>query len=165
MNTTEILYISEAPAAPSLSEVNEKNGHYVVDRDGQQPSPLETADLSAIFGTDSALAATLDEYELRPGQIEMAEVVKQAILDERPALIEAPTGTGKSIAYLLPALLSERTVVVATANKSLQNQLFRKDIPFLRKVLGRSIDAIVVKGRSNYVCNLKWKKRLSNGSA
>ena len=158
MKTTENLYISEAPAASSISEVNEKSGHFVEDRDGQKLSPLETADLSAIFGTEGSLAATLDEYELRPGQIEMAEVVKQAILDERPALIDAPTGTGKSIAYLLPALLSERTVVVATANKSLQNQLYRKDIPFLRQVLGRPIDAIVVKGRSNYVCNLKWEK-------
>lgn len=153
------LYISERPAAPSLAEARQTNEHNGDDRDDdQQPSPLETTDLSAIFGDDGALAKTLDKYELRPGQIEMAELVRQAILEERTALVEAPTGTGKSIAYLLPALLSERTVVVATANKSLQNQLFRQDIPFLRKVLDQPIDAIVVKGRNSYVCNLKWEK-------
>ncbi|MEZ4734908.1 MAG: ATP-dependent DNA helicase [Caldilineaceae bacterium] len=91
----------------------------------------------------------------------MAEAIKQAILQKQHALIEAPTGTGKSLAYLVPAILSGKTVVVATANKSLQSQLFHKDIPFLRKVLQRPIRAVVVKGRSNFVCNLKWEKELS----
>jgi ATP-dependent DNA helicase DinG len=88
----------------------------------------------------------------------MAQAVKRALLARRHALIEAPTGTGKSIAYLVPALLSGQTVVVSTANKSLQSQLFQKEIPFLRKVLGRPISAVIVKGRSNFVCNLKWEK-------
>ena len=122
------------------------------------PSPLEDSDLGAYFEVGGTISALMQDYELRPGQIEMAEVVKRAILERRPALIEAPTGTGKSLAYLLPAILSERTVVVATANKSLQNQLYRKDIPFLRKVLDRPIDTIVVKGRNSYICSYKWKK-------
>ena len=75
-------------------------------------------------------------------------------------LIEAPTGTGKSIAYLAPAILSGKTVVIATANKSLQYQLFTKDIPFLRQVMDRDVSAVVVKGRSNYICTLKWEKEL-----
>ena len=100
-------------------------------------------------------------YEQRPSQVEMAAGVRQAILEHKHALIEAPTGTGKSIAYLVPAILSGKTVVVSTANKSLQSQLFQKDIPFLRQVLGREIRAVVVKGRSNYVCNLKWEKELA----
>ena len=161
MENFDQLYISEVPTAPDLADVAETKGRYGDDSDGRdepKPSPLETTDLSAIFGIDGALAKTLHDYELRPGQVEMAQLIKQAILEERTALIEAPTGTGKSIAYLLPALLSEQTVVVATANKSLQNQLFRKDIPFLRKVLDQPIDAIVVKGRNNYVCNLKWEQ-------
>ena len=100
----------------------------------------------------------LPGYELRSTQLAMAEAVKSAILERETALIEAPTGTGKSIAYLVPALLSGQTVVVATANKSLQSQLFNKDIPFLRTVLGQEIDAVVIKGRSNYVCTYKWQQ-------
>ncbi len=158
MENREQLYVEELPDTPSLSQVRELNGRYGDEGDDERPSRLETTDLSALFGAGGALAETLPDYEARPGQVEMAEVVKQAILDERTALIEAPTGTGKSIAYLLPALLSERTVVVATANKSLQSQLFRKDIPLLAEVLGKPVQAVVVKGRSNYVCNLKWEK-------
>ncbi len=123
-------------------------------------SLLESYDLANLFGPDSALAAQLYGYETRPSQIEMAESVKRAILNGQHALIEAPTGTGKSIAYLAPAILSGQTVVVSTANKSLQSQLFQKDIPFLRQVLGMDVPAVVVKGRSNFVCTLKWQREL-----
>ena len=140
MEHSEILYADdELPC----DEVGEERGRY---DDRKEPSLLETTDLAAVFGVDGSLATTLYGYEFRPGQLEMAEVVKRAILEKRSALVEAPTGTGKSIAYLLPALLSERTIIVATANKSLQTQLFQKDIPFLSKVLDRSFDAVVVKG-------------------
>ncbi len=122
---------------------------------------LAAFDAAAFFGPAGPLASQMYGYEQRPSQVEMAAAVRQAILDHKHALIEAPTGTGKSIAYLLPAILSGKTVVVSTANKSLQSQLFQKDIPFLRQVLGRNIEAIVVKGRSNYVCNLKWEKELA----
>ncbi len=118
---------------------------------------LRACDLTQFFGATGPLASQLDGYELRPSQLQMAEAVKQAILDGRHALVEAPTGTGKSIAYLIPAILSGKTVVVATANKSLQSQLYLKDIPFLRKVLKREISAVLVKGRSNFVCNYKWE--------
>lgn len=151
LSLEERTYVSYAADAAGRQDERADEG------DEQGPSLLESADLEALFGGD-ALAAALDEYERRPGQIEMAETVRRAILEERTALIEAPTGTGKSIAYLLPALLSGRTVVVATANKSLQNQLFRKDIPLLGRLLGRPIDAIVVKGRNSYLCNYKWDK-------
>ncbi len=121
---------------------------------------LLTYNLAKFFGAGGSLAQQLPTYELRPSQLEMAEAIKQAILQNQHALIEAPTGTGKSIAYLVPSILSGKTVVIATANKSLQSQLFHKDIPFLRKVLKRPISAVVVKGRSNFVCNLKWEKEL-----
>ncbi|MCB0060503.1 MAG: ATP-dependent DNA helicase [Caldilineaceae bacterium] len=121
-------------------------------------SPLANEDLAVFFGASGPLAAELSGYELRPSQLAMAEAIKRAILSKKHALVEAPTGTGKSIAYLVPAILSGKTVVVATANKSLQSQLFFKDIPFLRTVLGREITAVVVKGRSNFVCNYKWEK-------
>ncbi|MFO7631918.1 MAG: ATP-dependent DNA helicase [Caldilinea sp.] len=119
---------------------------------------LAATDLAELFGLSGALAGELEGYELRQSQLDMAEAVKRAILARRHALIEAPTGTGKSIAYLIPAILSGQTVVVSTANKSLQSQLFQKEIPFLRKVLGKPISAVIVKGRSNFVCNLKWEK-------
>ncbi len=129
-----------------------ENGEIATSRSSQ----LADSDLSAFFGLDGPLAKALPNYELRPTQLAMAEAVKRAILEREHALIEAPTGTGKSIAYLAPALLSGQTVVVATANKSLQSQLFNKDIPFLSSVLGKEIDAVVIKGRSNYVCTYKW---------
>ncbi len=131
---------------------------------GEQDAPLDEnselalTDLADFFSSTGPLSEVLDGYELRPSQLEMAQAVKRTLLNPSVALIEAPTGTGKSIAYLLPAILSGKTVVVATANKSLQNQLYTKDIPFLRKVLNREISAIVVKGRSNFVCTHKWEK-------
>jgi ATP-dependent DNA helicase DinG len=123
-------------------------------------SELALTDLAEFFGQSGPLAEVLDGYEMRPSQLEMAQAVKRALLNPSVALIEAPTGTGKSIAYLLPAILSGKTVIIATANKSLQNQLYSKDIPFLRQVLKREIDAVVVKGRSNFVCMHKWDKEL-----
>ncbi|MYH60926.1 MAG: ATP-dependent DNA helicase, partial [Caldilineaceae bacterium SB0675_bin_29] len=150
--------MAEMPDEFPQSTVEEKGEPYGGDSGENDPSPLEAADLGAYFDAGGRLSSLMEDYERRPGQLEMAEVVKRAVLERRPALIEAPTGTGKSIAYLLPAILSECTVVVATAKKSLQDQLFRKDIPFLRQVLNRPIDAIVVKGRSNYICSYKWEK-------
>ena len=151
-------YIAELPGDLSQIEVGEEKGRYGSDNADKDSSPLEECDLDAYFSSGGVLSGAMADYELRPGQLEMANVVKQAILNQCPALIEAPTGTGKSLAYLLPAILSEQKIVVATANKSLQDQLFRKDIPFLRTVLDRPIDAIVVKGRNNYICSHKWEK-------
>ncbi len=119
---------------------------------------LANTDLAHFFGPEGPLAAALEGYELRPSQLEMAQAVKRALLEPSVALVEAPTGTGKSIAYLLPAILSGKTVVVATANKALQSQLFTKDIPFLRALLNKPISAVVVKGRSNFVCTHKWER-------
>jgi ATP-dependent DNA helicase DinG len=122
---------------------------------------LAASNLAEFFGNNGALSKHLAGYELRPSQLEMAEAVKRALLHQAHALIEAPTGTGKSIAYLVPAILSGKTIVVATANKSLQSQLFYKDIPFLRQVMNLPISAVIVKGRSNFVCNYKWEKELA----
>lgn len=122
------------------------------------PSELERTDLADLFGPEGRLAELLDGYEMRPSQLEMAEAVKRALLAQRHALIEAPTGTGKSIAYLIPALLHGKTVVVATANKALQSQLYHKDIPFLSRVLDQKINAVIVKGRSNFLCTYKWEQ-------
>jgi ATP-dependent DNA helicase DinG len=141
------------PDAPSKTQAGQN--------EQKQPmSELRACSMVEFFGGQGPLAQMLPDYELRPSQQEMAEAVKTALLNERHALIEAPTGTGKSIAYLIPAILSGKTVVVATANKSLQSQLYLKDIPFLRKVLKREINAVLVKGRSNFICTYKWEAEL-----
>ncbi|MGH9087257.1 MAG: ATP-dependent DNA helicase, partial [Acidimicrobiales bacterium] len=90
--------------------------------------------------------------EDRPGQVAMAEAVAGAIERERHLVVQAGTGTGKSLAYAVPAALSGRTVVVATATKALQDQLATKDLPSVAAALDRPLDVAVLKGRSNYLC-------------
>jgi ATP-dependent DNA helicase DinG len=103
---------------------------------------------SALATVTAALAAS----EHRAGQHEMAHLVEQAIATRRHLVVQAGTGTGKTLAYLVPALTSGATVVVATATKALQDQLATKDLPFLAEHLGVDFDWAVLKGRSNYVC-------------
>src|SRR5215218_5811574 len=90
--------------------------------------------------------------EGRPGQVEMADAVAGAVTSGRHLVVRAGTGTGKSLAYLVPAVLSGRRVVVATATKALQDQLAGKDLPFLARHLDVPFEAAVLKGRSNYAC-------------
>jgi len=108
--------------------------------------------VSQLLGVDGPIARALPGYEERPGQIEMAAMVLRALTKGEHAVIEAGTGTGKSLAYLIPAIYSGKTVIVSTANKALQEQLIRKDIPFLQKVLPIQFSAAVLKGRGNYLC-------------
>jgi len=99
------------------------------------------------------VTATLPEGgEDRPGQLRMAEAVDRAIEKARHLVVQAGTGTGKSLAYLVPAVLSGRRVVVATATKALQDQLAQKDLPALARALDRPVSFAVLKGRSNYLC-------------
>lgn len=107
------------------------------------------------FRPDGLLAAKHPGFEPRPGQIEMALAVDEAIAENRKLIVEAGTGTGKTLAYLVPALLSERRVVVSTGTKALQEQLFFRDIPFLERVLERPLRVCYMKGRSNYACRQK----------
>ena len=100
-------------------------------------------DFDLILGPHGPLARALGEYEHRPPQIKMAQTVWQAITQEKDALIEAGTGTGKSIAYLVPALLSGRSMIVATANKALQGQLYEKDVPLVQKALDLEFDSVL----------------------
>ncbi len=149
--------VQRHPPSPESSDAAQGDG-LAAGAQAAQPMPeLAKADLSQFFGPAGAVSRHLPTYEQRPSQVAMAEAVKAALLAQCHAVIEAPTGTGKSIAYLAPALLAGKTVVVATANKSLQSQLYQKDIPFLSQVLGRPIDAVLVKGRSNFVCTYKWQ--------
>jgi ATP-dependent DNA helicase DinG len=90
--------------------------------------------------------------EARHGQVQMAEAVGSAIATGKHLIVEAGTGTGKSLGYLVPAILSGKRVVVATATKALQDQLANKDLPFLQDTLDEPFTFAMLKGRSNYVC-------------
>src|SRR5215813_1933759 len=107
------------------------------------------------FGPGGVLEQKLGDYEFRPSQIRMAEAVHQALDSQSHVIIEAGTGTGKTLAYLLPALLHGQRILVSTGTKTLQDQIFYKDIPLLEAVLERPIRAAYLKGRANYLCRLK----------
>ena len=107
------------------------------------------------FGRDGVLSKWHPNYEFREGQIEMAEAVAAALAEKRHLIVEAGTGTGKTLAYLVPAILSGRRVVVSTGTKNLQEQLFFKDIPFLQRHFETPVRACYMKGRANYACRQK----------
>src|SRR5580765_4117997 len=115
------------------------------------------------FGPGGILEQRLPDYEFRPSQIRMAEAVSRALEDQNHVIIEAGTGTGKTLAYLLPALLHGRRILVSTGTKTLQDQIFYKDIPLLETVLSRPIRAAYLKGRNNYLCRLKLETLHAEG--
>src|SRR5271155_2141039 len=107
------------------------------------------------FGRKGLLSEWHPNYEFRAGQLEMAEAVAAALADKKHLIVEAGTGTGKTLAYLVPAILSGRRVVISTGTKNLQEQLFYKDVPFLQKHLGTPLRVCYMKGRANYACRQK----------
>ena len=106
------------------------------------------------FAPGGVLSRSTLLYEFRRGQLEMAQAVERALDEKRHLIVEAGTGTGKTLAYLLPALRSGRRVIISTGTKNLQEQLFFKDIPFLESLLG-PLRVCYMKGRANYVCRHK----------
>ena len=110
-------------------------------------------DLARVFGPDGPLARELPAYRLRAEQLAMAEAVAGAIGEGGQLVAEAGTGTGKTFAYLVPALLSGGKVIVSTGTKTLQDQLFSRDLPLVRDALKVPVTVALLKGRSNYVCH------------
>ena len=104
------------------------------------------------FAPDGALARAITDFEARPGQVEMARAVASVFERGGVLLAEAGTGTGKTLAYLVPAILSRERVLVSTGTKNLQEQIFFKDVPALRAALGIPFTATYMKGRANYLC-------------
>jgi ATP-dependent DNA helicase DinG len=104
------------------------------------------------FSRNGVLSKWHPNYEFRPGQVQMAEAVEAAFAERKHLIVEAGTGTGKTLSYLVPAILSGKRIVVSTGTKNLQEQLFFKDIPFLQKHFPRPIQACYMKGRNNYAC-------------
>lgn len=115
--------------------------------------------LHNFFAPGGLLSKTHPAYEFRRGQLQMAQAVEQAIIERRHLIVEAGTGTGKTLAYLLPAMRSGKRVIISTGTKNLQEQLFFKDIPFLEHALfpdgDRKLSVCYMKGRNNYLCRKK----------
>lgn len=111
-----------------------------------------------LLGPNGPLARSLPGYEERPGQLAMAEAVERALGDERIVLCEAGTGTGKTLAYLLPALLSGKKVVVSTATRALQEQIYFKDVPLVARAFGLEPRVALMKGVSNYLCRRRFEE-------
>src|ERR1700738_1322246 len=110
--------------------------------------------LHEFFAPGGILSRSPLPYEYRPGQLEMAKAVERALAERRHLIVEAGTGTGKTLAYLLPALRTGQRVIVSTGTKALQDQLYFRDIPFLESLLG-DLRVCMMKGRANYLCRHK----------
>ena len=119
------------------------------------PTQARTAGARQFFSRHGTLSKWHPNYEFRSGQVEMAEAVEAALADKRHLIVEAGTGTGKTLAYLVPALLSGKRIVVSTGTKNLQEQLFFKDVPFLQQHFARPLKVCYMKGRNNYACRQK----------
>lgn len=113
-----------------------------------------------VFKPGGILSERLEDFEHRPVQQEMAVAVANAIGSGGQLVVEAGTGTGKTLAYLIPSILSGEKVVISTGTRNLQEQVFFKDIPFLRETLGMDFPAVMLKGRANYLCPLRLTRFL-----
>lgn len=116
----------------------------------------------ALLGDQSPLQAHLAAFTPRPQQLAMAEAIAEAFANQTQLLVEAETGTGKTFAYLLPALLSDTPVVIATASIALQEQLFQRDLPTLCRALGLNPSVALLKGRNRYLCRARLQETLSS---
>ncbi|MCA1798839.1 MAG: ATP-dependent DNA helicase [Xanthomonadaceae bacterium] len=116
------------------------------------------SEVAELLGAGGPLARVLDGFSPRRDQQRMAEAVSDALAERRVLVVEAGTGTGKTFAYLVPALTSGLKVLVSTGTKNLQDQLFRKDLPAVREALGRPVSVALLKGRANYLCTLRLEQ-------
>ncbi|WP_300338861.1 ATP-dependent DNA helicase [Accumulibacter sp.] len=119
--------------------------------------------LAEVFSAAGPLAASISGYRLRTQQLELAELIAAAMADNRVLVAEAGTGTGKTYAYLVPALLSGGKVIVSTGTRNLQDQLFSRDIPTVRKALKAPVKVALLKGRANYLCHYHLERALADG--
>ncbi|MHB1131679.1 MAG: ATP-dependent DNA helicase [Chloroflexota bacterium] len=143
--------------APRDEGPDETDDYYEQPEEEQAPAPPSMRD---VLGPGGVVAQSLPGYEAREPQLLMAEAVAAAIDSGQHCLVEAGTGTGKSLAYLVPAIYAGKKTVVSTAVKSLQEQLWRKDVPFLHAVLPRPFSAALLKGRGNYLCLQRWDEEV-----
>ena len=121
------------------------------------------SDPTPIFAADGPLAAAIPGFRARPQQIEMAQQIAAAIKGNRVLVAEAGTGTGKTFAYLVPALLAGGKVIISTGTKTLQDQLFNRDLPTVRAALKVPVSIALLKGRANYVCHYHLERNARDG--
>jgi ATP-dependent DNA helicase DinG len=121
-------------------------------------------DYKEVFNANGPLARALPGYAYRPEQAAMAKAVGAALARLEPLIVEAGTGTGKTFAYLVPALLSGRSVIISTGTRTLQDQLYRRDVPLLAKALGMPVKIALLKGRANYLCRHRLDLATQQGS-
>ena len=130
----------------------------------REAPPADLAErVDAVFDPGGPLALRLPGFELREAQRAMARTVAASLRDGGTALIEAGTGTGKTLAYLVPAILSRRRVLVSTGTKNLQEQISEKDLPVLAQIVAQPFTATVMKGRANYLCLSRFNALRSGG--
>ena len=120
--------------------------------------PHNPPSIENILGPNGILAENLEGFEFRPSQLQMALNIAESIHKKIPALMEAGTGTGKTFGYLVPVVLSGKRTVISTGTKNLQEQIYFKDIPLLRDAANMNIDAIIMKGRKNYLCLHRYRQ-------
>ncbi len=126
--------------------------------------PLITPEkLASLFSPDGALAAHIENFRARPQQVEMAQAIAEAIEGNSLLIAEAGTGTGKTFAYLVPALLAGGKVIISTGTKNLQDQLFQRDLPTVRDALQVPVSVALLKGRANYLCHYHLERTQSDG--
>tara|TARA_R110001599_G_scaffold159052_1_gene346006 strand:+ start:26483 stop:28510 length:2028 start_codon:yes stop_codon:yes gene_type:complete len=121
------------------------------------------AEIDRLFGIDSPLGDAIGGFRPRRSQTEMAKAIAAAVANQQTLIAEAGTGTGKTFAYLVPALLWGGKVIISTGTKNLQDQLFLRDIPTVRKALAAPVSVALLKGRANYVCHFHLERTLQNG--
>jgi ATP-dependent DNA helicase DinG len=119
---------------------------------GRRPGKLSPY---SFFGRNGILARAHPNYEYREGQLQMAQAVESALRDRRHLIVEAGTGTGKTLAYLIPSVLSGKRVIISTGTKNLQEQLYLKDVPFVQSLFEDKLKVCYMKGRANYLCRQK----------
>src|SRR5471030_3153508 len=126
--------------------------------------PLPADDqLEAVFGASGALSRAIPGFRIRRQQLEMAQAIAQAMRDNSLLVAEAGTGTGKTFAYLVPALLSGGKIIISTDTKNLQDQLYNRDLPTVRAALKVPLSTALLKGRANYVCHHHLEGALADG--
>ncbi|WP_413674170.1 ATP-dependent DNA helicase [Massilia cellulosiltytica] len=128
-----------------------------------EPAGKYDAEVDRIFGAGGPLAPAVGTFKPRQSQTEMAKAIAHAISEQGTLIAEAGTGTGKTFAYLVPALLWGGKTIISTGTKNLQDQLFSRDIPTVRAALRAPVSVALLKGRSNYLCHYHLERTLSNG--
>jgi ATP-dependent DNA helicase DinG len=121
------------------------------------------ADIEQLFDANGPLSQAVAGFRSRQSQTEMAKAIASAIGQQQALIAEAGTGTGKTFAYLVPALLWGGKVIISTGTKNLQDQLYLRDIPTVRKALNAPVSVALLKGRANYVCHFHLERTLQNG--